>query len=91
MVCGNCGGEGHTTSTCTERGALAHQEDALTTATYDGRELRLNGEVLQLSDKRRKLVKHVRVLPDVTAIHPNAVVDCRSLSLLPRLVHPALP
>ena len=87
MVCGNCGGEGHNRRTCTNNSkALAQQEAALTTATYDGRDLELNGEVLLLSDKRRKLVTHVRVLPDVTAIHPatmwneGAFYDCTSLS-----------
>ena len=82
MVCGNCGGEGHNTRTCTDkRGELA-QEDARTTATYDGRELMLNGEILWLQDERRQLVTHIVVLPGVTTIGVNAFCYCSSLSSL---------
>ena len=81
MVCGNCGGEGHNRRTCTnKRGALAQQNDALTTATYDGTELELDGEVLWQHDERRRLVSHILFLPEVTAIHEEAFCDCTSLS-----------
>ena len=80
MDFGNCGGEGHGVTTCTnKRGALA-QDDSLKTATYDGRKLRLNGEVLGLVDERRKLVVHIVVLPGVTAIHDFAIYGCTSIS-----------
>ena len=80
MDFGNCGGEGHGVTTCTnKRGALA-QDDSLKTATYDGRKLRLNGEVLGLVDERRKLVAHIVVLPGVTAIHDFAIYGCTSIS-----------
>ena len=72
MACGICGGEGHNRRTCTnKRGALA-QEDALTTATYDGRELRLNGRVVRPLDDKRKLVAHILFMPGVTAIHEDS-------------------
>ena len=86
LVCGDCGAEGHTRRTCTnKRGALpaGAQEDALTTAaTYDGRDLKLNGRVLGPEDERRRLVTHVRVLPGVTAILERAFYRCTSLSAI---------
>ena len=86
--------EGHGITTCDDkRGALAAQEDALTTATYGGRELRLNGEVLGPEDERRELVTNILFLPGVTAIHEDlsswppkgAFYGCTSLTsvLLP--------
>ena len=66
------------------RAAAKAKED--TTATYDGRKLKLNGKVLRPSDKRRKLVTHILVLPGVTAIHETvnwgvgAFYGCTSLS-----------
>ena len=67
MDFGKCSEEGHGKTTCTNtRGALAAQEDALTTATYDGIELRLNGEALGHSNKRRNLVTRIHFLPFVT-------------------------
>ena len=83
MICGNCGGEGHNTTTCTTvvRGARsAQEEDALTTATYDGRDLELNGKVLGQQDKRRGLVSHILLVPGVTAIHEWAYCGFTSLS-----------
>ena len=45
-------------------------EDVLTTATYDGRTLTLNGEVLgQEARRREEEPRHARRRPGVTAIH----------------------
>ena len=65
---------------------LEQTQDAQTTATYDGGDLKLNGEVLRIGDERRGRVKHVRVLPGVTAIHDGpgygqgTFYGCSSLS-----------
>ena len=57
------------------------QENALTTATYDGwRVLKMNGEVLRKGDAWWRLVKHVLVLQRVTTIGFSAFEGCTSLS-----------
>ena len=62
VLCGNCGEEGHNRRTCTwwRGGLLLAQDDAFSTATYDGRRLKLNGMVLGQEDERRDLVTHIR-------------------------------
>ena len=64
--------------------ALTQTQGDLTTATFDGRDIILNGEVLPLEDKRRGLITHIIVLPGVTAIHEEGddmvFSGCTSLS-----------
>ena len=55
------------------------------TATYDGRVIRLNGEILERGDSRRRLVTNIIVLPGVTAspgggYGEGAFYSCSSLS-----------
>ena len=63
--------------------ALA-QEDAQTTATYDGSwdPLKLDGEVLSLEDERRRLVSRIlfRLPAGINVIYESAFFDCTSLS-----------
>ena len=76
----------HTMNLAYTQQVLAQQAQDLTTATYDGRDLKFNGEVLRIGDKRRELVTHILVLPGVTAIHggvswyEGAFYNCTSLS-----------
>ena len=64
--------------------ALAKEQEERTAATYNGRVIRRNGEILR-GDERRGRVTNIIVLPGVTAIHgggygEGAFRGCSSLS-----------